>query len=263
MALLSRRGRIAVLELSGTLGSGVRTSAYLPLLRAVERNRRYAALVLAIDSPGGAVSASEELYRAVGRVAAVKPVIAYLGGTGASGAYYVACAARRIVALPSSLVGSIGVIYVRPLVTELMSKAGVSLGVYKSSALKDMTGFWRPTTPEEDRRLQGLVDDLYGEFVDVVAKTRKMDAARVRELATGEVFTGRRAKELGLVDDLGDLDGVVEALAASLRISKQRVTYIRPRRPLFRRLFGGMAEELVGAAVDAVETRLMGGAWYR
>lgn len=263
MALLSRRGRIAVLELSGTIGGGVRTSTYLPLLRAVERSRRYVGLVLAIDSPGGTVAASEELYRAVGRVAAAKPVVAYLGGTGASGAYYIACAARRIVALPSSVVGSIGVIYVRPMIAELMGKTGVSLGVYKSSEHKDMTGFWRSTTPEEDKKFQGLVDDLYGEFVEVVARARGMDVARVRELATGEVFTGRRAKDLGLVDELGDLDGVVTALAGEIGIPRQRVTYLRPRRPLVRRLFGGMAEELVDAAAEAVEARLMGGAWYR
>ncbi|MBM3946326.1 MAG: signal peptide peptidase SppA [SAR202 cluster bacterium] len=259
MAVLTRRGRIAVLEFSGTIGGAVRTSTFLPLLRAVERSRRYAALVLSIDSPGGTVAASEELYRAVGRVAAMKPVVAYLGGTGASGAYYIACAARSIVALPSSVVGSIGVIYVRPVLTELMGKAGVSLGVYKSSEHKDMTGFWRLPTPEEGRKFQGLVDDLYAEFVDVVAKARKMDAARVRDLATGEVFTGRRAQELGLVDGLDDLDGVVAAMAAELGISPRRVAYLRPRRPLFRRLFGGMVEELV----DAVEGRLMGGAWFR
>ena len=114
MKLLPKRGRIAMMEIFGVIGGAVRPSQYVPLLEAVRRNRAMRALVLDVDSPGGQAAASAELHAAVRRVAQVKPVVAYIRGTGASGAYYVGTAAHRIIAMPDALVGSIGVIAVRP-----------------------------------------------------------------------------------------------------------------------------------------------------
>jgi protease-4 len=259
MAFWQRGGRIAVLEMHGMIGGVVRPSTHVPLLRALEESRRVAGVVLDIDSPGGAVPASEELYLSVQRLAKAKPVTAYIRGTGTSGSYYIACGARRIVALPSALVGSIGVIQYRPLVTQLLDKLGVKMDVYKSGALKDMGAPWRADTPEEAQRFQSLVNELYAQFVNVVAQSRKLDAAKAMELATGEVFTGMRAKQVGLVDALGDMEDVLNEMQEGLKLKQRRVSVIRPPRPWYRRFLGGFAQDLVGAAFQEAEARMGGG----
>lgn len=261
MAFLPGRGRIAVLPLAGTLGSGIRPTVYVPLLESAAKSRRIRALVLDIDSGGGLVSASEELYTAVSRVAKNKPVVAYIRSVGASGAYYVSCAAQHIVALPSALVGSIGVIYLRPVIGELLQRFGVSMAVYKTGQFKDMTSPFRPPTPEEGERFQGLVNELFQDFLQVVAKARKLDMAKVQEYATGEVFTARKAKEMGLVDELGDLDTALEKAAQLARI-KRRVVYLRPRRRFMQRLLGGFAEDLTFSLTAEIEARLTGQVLY-
>jgi protease-4 len=230
---------------------------YLPILERVHKSRRLRSLVLLIDSPGGSAPASEELYRAVAKVAANKPVVAFIRGTGASGAYYVSCAAHRIVAVPNALVGSVGVIFVQPVVQQLFQKLGISVHVQKSGRYKDMYGPFRDPTPEEQAKLQALSDEIYQRFLQVVAQGRRMDPAKVQELATGEVFTAQRAKDLGLVDEVADYDAALEMAAALARI-KRREVHLRPRRPFFQRFLGGMAEDMAHTIVAEVETRLMG-----
>ncbi|MBI2166226.1 MAG: signal peptide peptidase SppA [Chloroflexi bacterium] len=248
---------IAVVEISGTIGGAVRTSQYVPLLERLERSRRVRAVVLDIDSPGGSASASDYLHRAVSKIAQKKTVVAFVRSVGASGAYFISCAAHKTVALPTALVGSIGVIHVMPVVEQLLQKVGVSVALNKGGRFKDMGAPWRQPTPEEEQKFQGLVDEYYDCFVRVVSQGRGLDEAKVRELATGEVFTGRRAKELGLVDETGDLDTALEMAAAMAGIRK-RVVYVRPRRPFMQRLFGRMGEAMVAAMVEEVESRLAG-----
>ena len=257
MKLLPKRGRVAMMELYGVIGGAVRPSQYVPLLEAVRRNRAMRALVLDVDSPGGQAAASSELHAAVRRVAEVKPVIAYIRGTGASGAYYVSAAAHRIVAMPDALVGSIGVIAVRPVLAELLERVGVAMNVQKSGRLKDMHQPWRAPTDEERAVTQRLLDDVYDSFVAAVARGRKMDEAQVRELATGEVFTARRAQTLGLVDVLGDAEMALDLAAGAAGI-RRRVAVIRPRRPFFRRVLGGAAEGVALSLMEEVEARMYG-----
>ena len=262
MALLPHRGRIALLEVFGTIGNAVRPSVYVPLLEAVRRSSRIKALVLDVDSPGGGGAASAELHASVRRVAEAKPVVAYIRGTGASGAYYLSCAAHRIVAMPDSLVGSIGVIALRPILADLIQRLGVSMTVQKSGRLKDMFQPWRAPTDEEQEKLQGILDELYEEFIRAVAQGRRLEEAQVREYATGEVFTARRARELGLVDELGDAEAAQE-LAAQMAGIRRRMVHIRPRRPFMRRIFGGMAEDLAQELAEQVEARLTTRVLYR
>ena len=257
MALLPRKGKIAVLELFGVIGNTIRPSRYVPLLEEVRKSRRMRGLVLDVDSPGGAAAASAELHAAVKRVAEEKPVVAYIRGTGASGAYYLSCAAHRIVAMPDALVGSIGVIAMRPILTELLQRIGVGTAVYKSGRLKDMFQPWRAPTPEEEEKVQALLDDVYGGFIGAVAQGRGLEEERVRELATGEVFTGRQAQPLGLVDQLGDMNAALEVASEMGRVPR-RVQTLRLRRPFLRRLFGGIAEEFAQTLAEEVELRLQG-----
>ncbi len=253
-----RRARIATLEVFGTIGGAVQPSTYVPLIDAVRRSRRVRGLLLDIDSPGGAAAASAELHAAVRRFAETKPVVAYIRGTGASGAYYIATAANRIVAMPDAFVGSIGVIAVRPIVAELLRRIGVEVAVQKSGRLKDMLQPWRAPTPEEEEKLQALLDEVYEGFVGAVARGRGLGEEQVRELATGEVFTARRAAGLGLVDQLGDMETALDVASELAGVPRRAPIQIRPRRPFLRRVLAGPNEDLAARLADEVESRLWG-----
>ena len=258
MALLPKRQRIAVVELFGFIGGSIRSPAYEQVFSRIQKDRRTRAMVLDIDSPGGSVSASDYLYRSVAKVAVEKPVVASIRGVGASGAYLIGCAAQKIVAIPGSLVGSIGVISIRPVFEELLQRLGIGVSVNKSGALKDMGAFWRQATDEEQQKMQELVDGFYDDFVSVVAEARRMDVDAVRGLATGEVFRASRARELGLVDELGDLDRAID-IAAEMSGAPRRPVHVRPHRGFRSRLMGPLAESLVETAVSEVESRLWAG----
>jgi protease-4 len=179
------------------------------VLEALERFRKRSAtvaVVLRIDSPGGAVAPAQEIYDAVWRLRDRKPVIASLGNVAASGGYYVASAANVILADPGTITGSIGAIMSVPLYGPLAEKLGVSEEVVKSGRFKDTGHPLRPMTADERALLQGMVDDVLAQFVDAVARGRNMDPARVRELADGRVYSGAQARAAGLVDRLGGLD---------------------------------------------------------
>ena len=255
MAILPKRQRIAVVEFFGTIGGRIKSPDFERVFNQVRRSKNVKALVLDIDSPGGAVPASDYLYRSVARLAREKPVVASIRGTGASGAYLICCAAQRIVATPGSIVGSIGVISIRPVLHALLQRLGVSVDVSKSGAYKDMGAFWREATSEEERKMQLLIDDFYGVFVSIVASARGIDEDRVRDLATGEVYWAPKAKELGLVDELGDLDRAID-LAAELSDSPRRPVFMRPHRGMRERIFGAVADSLVESVAAEVESRL-------
>ncbi len=218
-------------------------------------------MLLDIDSPGGSVSASEDLYLKVRRLREKKPVVAFIRGTGASGSYMVACAASRIVALPSALVGSIGVISMRPVADQLLERLGVSVSVSKSGPLKDMGAFYRPPTDEEQDKLQGIIDELFETFVERVAEARGMDMEQAHRYATGEVYTATRGKELGLVDELMDYDDAVDA-AAELGGVPRRISYVRPPRSMRQRMIGRFALSAMEAVLEDAGLGTAPGLWY-
>ena len=251
--LLPRRSGIGVIEMRGVIGANLRASTYHRLLDRLERDSRVGSVVLDIDSPGGAVGASEDLYLKVKRLREKKPVVAFIRGTGASGAYLVACGASQIMALPSAIVGSIGVISMRPVAAALLERLGISVAVSKSGPLKDMGAFYRAPTDEEQGKMQGLIDELFQAFVEQVAESRKMEPEEARRHATGEVFTARRGRDLGLIDELGDFDAALDK-AAELGQVPRRPMYVRPVRNFRQRMFGqftawameGLVEEMGG-----------------
>ena len=263
MALLSlKRSGVGVVEISGVIGVGVRIPIYSRLFEGLRTDRRFKAVIVEIDSPGGTASGSELLYHGLLRVAREKPVVAFIRGTGASGCYYISCTAHKIVALPSSLVGSIGVIYLRPVLQQLLQKLGISYSVYKEGRLKDMTGFWRTPTSEEEGKFQGLIDEIYDNFVREVASGRQMEESKVRELATGEIFTGKGARERGLVDELGDFDVALD-MAADLGKTRRRPTWVRPKRPLFERFVGRIGgPTAMPRIVSELDGLFAGGLYY-
>jgi protease IV len=195
--------RVAVVELRGVIQD---TTESIEALERLRKDPNVVAVVLRVDSPGGAVAPSQELYDQVWRLREQKPVIASLGNVAASGGYYVASAANRIVADPGTITGSIGAVMGIPQYAPLAGKLGYSEEIVKSGRFKDAGHPLRPLAPEERALFQGMVDDVLSQFVEAVARGRGLDAARVRRLADGRIFSGRQAHEAGLVDRLGGLD---------------------------------------------------------
>jgi len=171
------------------------------------------AVVLRIDSPGGGVAPSQEIYDAVTKLRATKPVVASLGGVAASGGYYIASACDAILANPGTLTGSIGVIMQLGNVQELLQKIGVQAEILKAGAYKDMGSPVRPLTDEERALFQQMIDSAHTRFINAVAGGRKMDEAKVRTIADGRVYSGEQARAIGLVDELGGLQDAI-AMAA-------------------------------------------------
>ena len=235
MPFFKRRPGIAVIEMHGVVGTAIREPDYSRLLERVANNRKIGALVLDIDSPGGSASASDMLYENVRRVAQRKPVVAYIRGLGASGGYYIACGAGTIMASRAALVGSIGVIYMRPIVEQMLSKIGVEISIFKGGHLKDMSGFWRHPTDEEAGKFQDLIAQIYDLFVSVVADSRSLTNEEATELATGELYTAPSARERRLIDGTGGFD---DAVAEAMRLSgaRRKIRRLRPRRPFMERL---------------------------
>jgi protease-4 len=197
-------GGVGLVVLAGEIQDA---ESFVEELDAQKDDRRAKALVVRIDSPGGDVGASQEMYEALRRFRSEtdRPVIVSVGDLAASGGYYVACAADAIVANPGSLTGSIGVIMSFANAEGLLARIGLSFRVIKSGEMKDQGAFWRDLTPEEQQLLQGMVDDVHRQFVDVVRQARALSEDEAFALADGRVFSGRQAFEVGLVDTLGDL----------------------------------------------------------
>jgi protease-4 len=247
--------RIGVLEIAGAIGGQVRGPEMVRTIKALAEDRRVRAVVLEIDSPGGSASVSDAIHRSIKRLTLRKPVVAYIMNAGLSGGYLIACGASKIVALPTALVGSIGVIFTRPVVQELMEKAGVKMVMTHQGHLKGMFQPWREPTPEEQEKVQALTDEYYGWFVDAVAKARGLDSEVVKGYATGEMFPATRAKEMGLIDELGDIETAVD-MASEMGHAPRRLRYVRPRRPLLQQLLSRNASAFTRAMLAEVDEML-------
>ena len=227
--------KVAVVEVDGIIGvasdRGGDSESVVRMLGEYRDNPSIAAVVLRVNSPGGVVGPTQEIFSAVERVrAAGKPVVASLGAVAASGGYYVAVGANRIFANPGTLTGSIGVVMQVANVEGLLKKVGVEYVVVKAGTYKDIGSFARTMQPEERKVLQALLDDVYGQFVSAVAEHRGLDRKTVLGFADGRIYSGQQARALKMVDDLGGLEDAIEAAAKLAGISgKPRVIY--PRRP--------------------------------
>ena len=210
--IFSAKTGIGIIEITGVIVTADDILAQLTEFREQENIK---AIVLRIDSPGGAVGASQELYEEVKRTDKAKPVVASMGSVAASGGLYAALGARRIVASPGTLTGSMGVILKFANLEELFDKIGYRSEVVKSGKLKDIGSPSRPMTPEEREMLQAMIDDVHSQFIKAVAESRKLPEETVRSLADGRIFSGAQAKALQLVDQFGNLNDAV-LLAASL-----------------------------------------------
>jgi protease-4 len=208
-------GRIAVLNVDGVIQDD---TEFLRDLRRFRDDESVKGYVIQINSPGGVVAPSQSIYQELRRVRDEDevPVVAAIGGVGASGGYYIALAADSIFALPGSITGSIGVIMEIPDASELMEKVGVRVEAVTSAEHKDVGSPFRPLNPGDRAILDSLVLDVYGQFVDVVAAERDLDRAAVVQVADGRILSGRQALQQRLIDRLGNR---VDALATAGRMA--------------------------------------------
>ncbi len=221
--------KIAVVEIKGVI---LDPQSTVEKLEKIRKNDRVKAVVLRIDSPGGAVSPAQEIYSEVKRLQQEKKVLVSMGAVAASGGYYVACSADKILANPGTMTGSIGVIAESLNVEDLLRKLGLRATVIKSGRNKDIGSPFRKMTSEERSLLQGVLDNVHEQFIQAVADGRKMPVEKVRELADGRVFTGEQAKSMGLVDSLGSLQDTI-TLAASMAGIQGEPEVIYPEKKRF------------------------------
>jgi len=237
--------RVAVVEIEGIIVDG---SSAVRELREHAENPAVKAVVLRVNSPGGVVAPTQEIFAAIQRVRkAGKPVVASFGAVAASGGYYVATAADRIYANPGTLTGSIGVVMQMANLEGLLKKVGVDYVVVKAGAYKDIGNFARTMTPEERKILQALLDDVYSQFVDAVAEGRGLDRKDVLAFADGRIYSGQQAQALKMVDELGGFEDAVEA-AGKLGNISGRPKLLYPRR---RFSFRDLIESRLGLPATA------------
>lgn len=234
------RGNVGVVEIEDII-----LSSSIPVkdIKSFTEDPGIAGIILRIDSPGGGVAAAQEIFDAVAKARKHKVVVVSMGSVAASGGLYIALPANRIVANPSTITGSIGVILEYPVVEELFRKIGVRYEVVKSREHKDIGSPFRSLNPEERRLLEGVIQDIYGQFLDVIVENRGMSRDSVMKIADGRILTGRQALVYGLVDTLGSFDDAVAIIGNLIGVEKPNLIY-PPRRWSFYDLLTKPMERL-------------------
>jgi protease-4 len=212
---LSLSDKIGVVPITGVIAD---PQAIIDQLHKFKKNRKVKAIVVRIDSPGGGVGPSQEIYREIKKVKEVKKVVSSIGSIAASGGYYVACATDKIVANPGAITGSIGVIVEFANFEGLMEKIGLKGIVLKSGKYKDIMSPIRDMTADEKDLIQNVIDDIHDQFVSAVAEERHLEKAEVAALADGRIFTGVQAKELGLIGEIGNFRDALDMTAKMVGI---------------------------------------------
>ncbi|MGB5925727.1 MAG: signal peptide peptidase SppA [Dehalococcoidia bacterium] len=247
--LLPRRApdKVAVIPLSGSIttgdsssssGSTITPGLVRNYLAKAESDKAVKAIVFRIESSGSEVEPCQEILLEIERAKETKTIVVSMGGMAASGGYYISTPADKIVALPTTMTGSIGVISSAVNVKGLLEKLGIEIEIFKGGKYKDMYWGLRELKPEEKEIMQEMVDEYYEQFIEVVAERRGLGKDDVRDLATGQLYSGSKAKELGLVDELGDLDTAIDLAMELAGIETAIVKYYRPPRLTLWSLLG-------------------------
>lgn len=220
------KGNVGVVEINGVISSSMAT---IETIKRFREDDNIKALVIRVNSPGGGVGPSQEIYREITKTRQEKIVIASLGSVAASGGYYIASAADQIVANPGTITGSIGVIMEYANIRKIVEKIGLIPVVIKSGEFKDIGSPVRKITEKERGILQNVVDELHRQFIHDAAEGRGMEPEKVAELADGRIYTGKNAADLNLVDKLGNFEDSV-ALAGSLAGIKGEIEPVYPKK---------------------------------
>lgn len=240
--------KIGVLEIKGAITA---SREYVDALQRFQRDDSVKAVVLRVNSPGGAVAPSQEIYQEVKRTVALKPVVVSMASLAASGGYYVSVPASRIYANPGTIVGSIAVIMKFTNLEELYRKIGLKVGTIKTGRYKDIGSTARPMTKAERKLLEGLLGDIHAQFMEAVARGRRLSIEKVKELADGRIFTGKQAKAAGLVDSIG---GFYDAVDEAKRLAGIKG---RPRLKYHKKKKAGLLDLIMENMVDTIVNRLL------
>jgi len=224
---------IGVLNVKGVL---VSSEDYLKAIRSMELDPNIKAVVVRVDSPGGAVGVAQEIYEELTKLRKLKPVVISMGSVAASGGYYLSLGGSEIYALPGTITGSIGVIMEIPDIQGLMKKLGIKTEVIKTGPYKDTGAFYRPLTEKERAYLLKKAKIVLSQFVSTIVKERKLPLAKVEKLADGRFFTGEEAKKLGLIDKLGDFWDAVDEAKKLAGLKKATLVYFPKKKGLLTRL---------------------------
>ena len=234
--------RVALIRIEGPI---IDSKEAIDEIKDYAKDSSIKAMVLRIDSPGGAVAPSQEIYEEVRKAAVKKKIVVSMGSVAASGGYYIASSATKIIANPGTLTGSIGVIMEIPNFSGLMNKVGVKTEVIKSGKHKDMASVFRGIGKEEREILQGALDNVHEQFIKAVSEGRKLHIDDVRSIADGRIFTGEQALKAGLVDELGNLEDAVKAAGKLSGIKGEPEIVTRKERfSVTNLLRGSMPKEL-------------------
>jgi protease-4 len=229
-----KKPAIGILEVEGGIMSA---EPYLDTIKSFEENDTVKAVIVRINSPGGVVGPSQEVYSEILKLKKKKPVIASMSAVGASGAYYIACACDKIYSMPGTMTGSIGVLMEFVDVSSGLDKLGIKAGSITSGKLKDAGSPFRPMNPDERAYFESVVKDVQEQFVEAVSKSRKIPAEKVREYADGRIYTGRQAMKIGLVDKIGGLEDAIDDMKVKAGITGEpRLIWPREERGFFKTL---------------------------
>ena len=237
--------KIAVVEVKGVI---TQSSGVIDEIEQYLADEGVKAIILRVDSPGGGVGPSQEIYREIMRIKSnsTRKIVTSMGSVAASGGYYIASASDLIVANPGTITGSIGVIMQFSNLEELLKKIGVKGVVIKSGEHKDIGSPFREMTPEERKIMQEVLDNVHQQFIQAVAEGRKLDRSKVAQIADGRILTGEQAKNLGLVDELGNLQDTIDITAKMVGIvGKPNVLYPKKRLSIWELLMRDMASAFV------------------
>lgn len=248
---LSFKDKIGVIPIEGAI---IQSETVVSQLVEFKKNRSIKAIILRVDSPGGGVAPSQEIYREIRKTRGKKKIIASLGSVAASGGYYVSSAADKIVASPGTLTGSIGVLMEFVRFQELMEKIGVDIEVLKSGEFKDIGSPHRKLTEQDKELIRTLISEIQNQFVEAVAQGRNLSPEKVREIADGRIFSGSQGLELGLIDQLGNFQDAVD-LAKSIAGIKGEATLVYPKKAKVR-LWDILVGDLSGAIYRALRDTL-------
>ena len=235
--------KIAIVEVKGVI---TQSSGIIEELQQYLEDEGVKAIILRIDSPGGGVGPAQEIYREIIKIKPKKKVVTSMGSVAASGGYYIACASDLIVANPGTITGSIGVIIQFSNFEELLKKIGIKGVVLKSGEHKDIGSPFREMTLEEKRIMQEVLDNVHQQFIQAVAEGRKLDRSKVVPIADGRIMTGEQAKNLGLVDQMGNLQDTIDITAKMVGIvGKPIVLYPKKRISIWELLMRDMASAII------------------
>ncbi|MBO8143274.1 MAG: signal peptide peptidase SppA [Thermodesulfobacterium sp.] len=215
--------QIGVLQIKGVI---LESEEYLMAIKEMAKKDSIKAIVVRIDSPGGSVGASQEIFEELKKTRRIKPVVVSMGSVAASGGFYVALGGEKIFASPGTITGSIGVVLELPNIEKLLKKIGVETETIKSGAYKDTGSIYRPLTPEERKYLVQKVKLIHDQFIRTISKERKISLEKVKEIADGKIFTGEEALALGLIDKLGNFWDAVEEAKKMAKITEAKLVFM-------------------------------------